>query len=260
MTTNAVALLSVENVGMQFGGLTALEAVSFSLNEKKIVAVIGPNGAGKTTLFNCLSGFYQPTTGRVMLDGRAIDKLPSHEIARAGLVRTFQNIRLFKQMTVMENLLVAQFTRSDNRLWAGLLNNRHYREKEETVKREAIYWLERMELTPFANREAGNLAYGQQRRLEIARCMATAPRLLLLDEPAAGLNPNETVALCQLISDLRNDHGVTILLIEHDMSLVMEISEEILVLDRGRPIAWGVPAAIREDRAVISAYLGEECL
>ncbi len=251
-------LLKVNDLSMQFGGLRAVDRVSFAVDTNQIAAIIGPNGAGKTTLFNCISGFYKPTTGSVALAGKEITSLPSHKIAQRGLVRTFQNIRLFKAMTVVENLMVAQHSRLNSNLLAGMFKTASYRQKEREAVERAHYWLEQMGLIEFANREAGNLAYGQQRRLEIARCMVLDPKLLLLDEPAAGLNPRETSELDQLILKLRNEHNLSVLLIEHDMKLVMGISDQIVVLDQGMPIATGSPDEIRNNQTVINAYLGEE--
>ncbi|MBF0471646.1 MAG: high-affinity branched-chain amino acid ABC transporter ATP-binding protein LivG [Gammaproteobacteria bacterium] len=251
------SLLIVKGLAMQFGGLLAVDELSFNIAPKEIVAIIGPNGAGKTTVFNCLSGFYRPTSGTIHFMGRAIERASSHQISRLGLVRTFQNIRLFKQMTVVENLLVAQYTLSDTRLWSGLFKSRNFLQKEEEALQNASNWLSLLGLKQDANREAGNLPYGQQRRLEIARCMVTQPKLLLLDEPAAGLNPIETSELKILIEQLRTEFGVTVLLIEHDMSLVMEISDKIVVLESGRPIAEGSPVEIQNSEKVIKAYLGD---
>ena len=222
-----MSLLDVQNLRMQFGGLVAVENVNFTLEARQIAAIIGPNGAGKTTVFNCISGFYQPSGGSVILDGEDITGLPSHRIAQKGLTRTFQNIRLFRDMTVLENLLIARHNHLDTRYWSGILRTRRYR------------------------------AYGQQRRLEIARCMMTAPRVLILDEPAAGLNPQETAALVTLIETLRDAHDISVLLIEHDMSLIMRVSEHIMVMENGRPIAYGSPDDIRNNPDVIKAYLGE---
>jgi len=219
--------------------------------------MIGPNGAGKTTVFNCLTGFYQPTSGEILLDGEAIQGLPGHKIARKGVVRTFQNVRLFKDMTTVENLLVAQHRHLDTGLLSGLLKTRAFRKSERAAMDFAAHWLEQVNLTEVANRPAGTLAYGQQRRLEIARCMMTRPRILMLDEPAAGLNPKETEDLKALIGVLRDTHGVTVLLIEHDMKLVMSISDHIYVINQGCPLANGTPEQVRDNPDVIKAYLGE---
>jgi len=255
---SAAVLLEVTDLSMRFGGLLAVDAVSFSVQRDEVFAIIGPNGAGKTTVFNCVGGFYKPTAGRIVMDGATITGLPSHQVAQKGLVRTFQNVRLFKQLTVLENLLVAQHTQVEHRLLPGLLNLRRYRAAEAGALTRAATWLDFMGLRDYANREAGNLAYGHQRRLEIARCMITQPRLLMLDEPAAGLNPQEKLALQQLIDRLRREFGVAVLLIEHDMKLVMGISDRILVMEHGKPLTTGTPEAVRSDPRVIKAYLGEE--
>lgn len=251
-------LLEVRHLSMRFGGLLAVDNVHFDVRRQQIFAIIGPNGAGKTTVFNCVGGFYRPTTGTVTLDDQPLYKLSSHQVAQRGLVRTFQNVRLFKTLTVVENLLVSQHTQLETRLFPGLFNTPKYRRAEAEALDRAAFWLEKVGLLSVANREAGNLAYGQQRRLEIARCMITRPKLLMLDEPAAGLNPQETRDLDRLINELRAEHHVAVLLIEHDMSLVMGISDEILVMEYGRPIATGTPAEIRNNPKVIKAYLGEE--
>ncbi|PWV65817.1 high-affinity branched-chain amino acid ABC transporter ATP-binding protein LivG [Plasticicumulans acidivorans] len=251
-------LLTVSGLQMRFGGLLAVDGIEFQVNPGEIFAIIGPNGAGKTTVFNCVSGFYRPTAGEIRLDARAITGQPGHRIARAGIVRTFQNIRLFRTMTAVENLLVAQHAQLDTNWFSGLFMLPRFRRAERDALERAAYWLEKVGLREYANREAGNLAYGQQRRLEIARCMITQPRLLLLDEPAAGLNPQETHELDLLIRELRDQHDVAVLLIEHDMSLVMEISDRILVMEYGRPIGIGTPAEVRSNPRVIKAYLGEE--
>lgn len=250
-------LLDVSGLSMRFGGLLAVDGIAFDVKPKEIFAIIGPNGAGKTTVFNCISGFYKPTTGAIALEGRKIEGRSSHYVARQGAVRTFQNVRLFKSMTVLENLLVAQHTKHRPPPLSGLFNTKSYRRSEELKIHNALRWLDVMGLREYANREAGNLAYGHQRRLEIARCMITEPQLLMLDEPAAGLNPQEKQELRLLIDQLRREHGVTVLLIEHDMGLVMGVSERILVMEYGRPIALGTPEAVRNDERVIKAYLGE---
>ncbi|MDO5693186.1 MAG: high-affinity branched-chain amino acid ABC transporter ATP-binding protein LivG [Pseudomonadota bacterium] len=250
--------LWVDGLSMRFGGLLAVDGIGFGVREREIFAIIGPNGAGKTTVFNCISGFYRPSTGRIRLQGRDLAGLGSHAVARQGVVRTFQNVRLFKNMTVLENLLVAQHRHLRTSLLAGLFTTRGYRESEQKALERALHWLDEMGLREFANREAGTLAYGHQRRLEIARCMVTEPRVLMLDEPAAGLNPQEKRDLQDMIRQLRDRYGLAVLLIEHDMSLVMGVSERILVMEHGRPIALDAPDAIRQNPRVIKAYLGEE--
>jgi branched-chain amino acid transport system ATP-binding protein len=260
------SILAIEKLTMRFGGLTAIDAVSFDVRPSAITALIGPNGAGKTTLFNCVTGFYRPTAGSIRLAsagaGGAVQLagLPGHRIARQGVARTFQNIRLFARMTVLENLLVAQHAelmRASMFSVAGLLGLRRYRRAEAAAMDKARYWLDRVGLTRRANDAADTLPYGDQRRLEIVRAVCTGPRLLCLDEPAAGLNPRESAELAALIRAICAEQDLAVLLIEHDMSVVMEISDHIVVLDYGRKIAEGPPAAIRADRAVIAAYLGE---
>ncbi len=250
-------LLEVSGLSMRFGGLLAVNGVGLTVNEKQVVSMIGPNGAGKTTVFNCLTGFYRPTAGTILLDGEAIQGLAGHEIARKGVVRTFQNVRLFKEMTALENLLVAQHRHLNTNFFAGLFRTPGFRRSEREAMEYAEHWLEAVNLKEFANRTAGTLAYGQQRRLEIARCMMTRPRILMLDEPAAGLNPRETEDLKALIGMLRNEHNATVLLIEHDMKLVMSISDHIVVINQGTPLADGTPEQIRDNPEVIKAYLGE---
>lgn len=251
-------LLKLSGLQMRFGGLLAVDGVEFDVRKNEVFAIIGPNGAGKTTVFNCVGGFYRPTGGSIMLDGENITGLPSHIVARRGLVRTFQNIRLFRQLTVVENLLVAQHMRVHSGFLQGLFSTGPFRHAERTALERAKHWLDRLGLTAVANREAGTLSYGHQRRLEIARCMITEPRLLMLDEPAAGLNPQEKVELQQLVDNLRHEFGISVLLIEHDMSLVMGVSDRILVMEHGKPIMTGKPDEVRNDPRVIKAYLGEE--
>lgn len=251
-------LLEISGLTMRFGGLLAVDAVEFNVKRDEVFAIIGPNGAGKTTVFNCVGGFYKPTTGSIVMDGKQISGFPSHKVAQLGLVRTFQNVRLFKTLTVLENLLVAQHMRVQTGLLQGLLKLPSYRHAETQARQRAAQWLDFLDIRHLANREAGTLAYGHQRRVEIARCMITQPRLLMLDEPAAGLNPQEKRDLQALIDRLRKEFGVSVLLIEHDMSLVMGVSDRIMVMEHGKPITTGLPAEVRTDPRVVKAYLGEE--
>ncbi len=250
-------LLEVSGLCMRFGGLLAVNEVALRVEEGQIVSLIGPNGAGKTTVFNCLTGFYKPSAGSIRFRGEEVSGLPGFKLARKGMVRTFQHVRLFKQMSVVENLLVAQHQHLNTNMLAGLFKTLNYRRAEREAMERAAWWLDRLGLTDVANRTAGTLAYGQQRRLEIARCMVTRPTLLMLDEPAAGLNPKETADLQELIAELRDEQGLSILLIEHDMKLVMGISDHVVVINQGCPLADGTPEEVRRHPDVIKAYLGE---
>ncbi|RTG00653.1 high-affinity branched-chain amino acid ABC transporter ATP-binding protein LivG [Serratia marcescens] len=251
-------MLSFNQVSAHYGKIQALHQVSLTISQGEIVTLIGANGAGKTTVFNCLTGFYRPSGGTIKLRDRHLEGLAGQAIARMGVVRTFQHVRLFREMTVIENLLVAQHMQSNRNLIAGVLNTPGYRRAESAALDHAFYWLEVVDLVSCANRLAGEMSYGQQRRLEIARAMCTAPEMICLDEPAAGLNPVETATLSRIIRFLRQHHGITVLLIEHDMGMVMEISDRVIVLDHGDVIARGTPQEIQHNEAVIAAYLGAD--
>ena len=264
-TANTTPVLSVEHVTMRFGGLTAVSDLSFEAYPNEITALIGPNGAGKTTVFNCITGFYKPTEGKIALrhaNGKEflLERMDDFRISQhARVARTFQNIRLFSGMTVLENLMVAQHNKlmlASGYTIGGIFGSGHYRRAEKAAIDLCKSWLEKVRLIDRADDPAGDLPYGDQRRLEIARAMCTDPRLLCLDEPAAGLNPRESEELNKLLRAIRSDNDVSILLIEHDMSVVMGISDHIVVLDYGQKISDGDPHHVKTDPAVIRAYLG----
>ena len=256
-------ILQVDDLTMDFGGLRALDHLDLEIHQGEIVALIGPNGAGKTTFFNCLTGIYPPTEGEMVVrpvDGktRRLNGLKPNYVTEAGLARTFQNIRLFQNMTVLENVMIGRHCRTSSGIVGAIAKNRSQRKEEKKIVEDSYAVLEKIGLAEFVNEFAKNLPYGAQRRLEIARAMATEPFLLLLDEPAAGMNPLETKELDDLIVRIRDREGITILLIEHDMKLVMSLSDRIYVVDYGKKIAQGTPDEIKNNPAVIKAYLGED--
>ncbi|MGB8720607.1 MAG: ABC transporter ATP-binding protein [Desulfobacterales bacterium] len=257
-------ILEIRNLCMDFGGLRAIDTLDLHIGQGEIVALIGPNGAGKTTVFNCLTGIYKPTGGEMLArspksqEARRLNGLKPNQVTENGLARTFQNIRLFGSMTVLENIMIGRHCRTSAGIGGAIVRNRATREEEKRIVQDSYDVLKKIGLARYVNEYAKNLPYGAQRRLEIARAMATDPFLLLLDEPAAGMNPQETDELNELIIGIREEEGITIFLIEHDMKLVMSLSDRIYVVDYGKKIAEGRPEEIKRNPAVIKAYLGEE--
>ena len=256
MQSKFLEFLKIINLKKTFGGISAIDNLNFSVNKNIITSIIGPNGAGKTTLFNLITGFIKPNSGNILFCDREISSLPAHKIAFAGIARTFQNIQIFSNMTILENTMIGRHTKSFNGIFSSFFIPPFFRQEEKKIKQEALNWLEFVNIKHDLNASAVTLPLGSQRILEIARALAMEPKLLLLDEPASGLNSRETIILGKLIKKIK-EIGITVILIEHDVELVMDISDEIIVMNFGKCLAKGSPIEIQTNPAVISAYLGE---